>query len=74
MHINAVTDDKTFDIAAAAQKLPPDARRLMAQADITIGGKKLSTAELDAKLSAAGMNTMSRLQLKIALERANLLA
>lgn len=67
MHINAVTDDKTFDIAAAA-------RRLMAQADITIGGKKLSTAELDAKLSAAGMNTMSRLQLKIALERANLLA
>jgi len=65
--------DKTFDIAAAAQKLPPDARRLMAQADITVGAKKLSTAEVDAKLSAAGMPMMARLQLKISLERSGLL-
>jgi len=72
MQIHAVTDTKEFDIAAAAQKLPPDVKRLMAQADITVGAKKLSTAEVDAKL--AGMDTISRLQLKVGLERAGLLA
>jgi hypothetical protein len=73
MNIHAVTDDKTFDIAAAAQKLPPDVKRLAAKADIVIAGKKLNVAEVDAKLAGSGMDAMSRLQLKLGLERAGLL-
>jgi hypothetical protein len=74
MQIHAVTDTKEFDIAAAAQKLQPDARRLMTQADVAVGAKRITVAEIDAKLAASRLTTMERLQLKISLERCGLLA
>jgi hypothetical protein len=68
--INAVATD--LDIKAAVEKLPPNVRRLAAQADLALG--KLTVAQVDAKLAAAPrLTTMDRLQIKIALNRAGLL-
>ncbi len=53
--INAVAD-KEFSIEAAVEKLPPNIRRLMASANLNLGGKKISTAEIDRQLEASSLN------------------
>jgi hypothetical protein len=78
MHINAVTDPATLKIEAAISSLPPNVRRLMTLADINLGGKTISVADIDRKLAASDasdrrMSTIDKLSLKLGLNRAGLL-
>jgi hypothetical protein len=74
MQINAVLDKPKFDIAAAAAKLPPDAKRIAAAAGIKLD-RRLTVSEVDAALRAIPreMTITQKLSFKVALERAGLL-
>jgi hypothetical protein len=73
MHINAVTDTTT-KIEAAIDHLPPNVRRLLASADVNLGGKTISVADIDRKLAASErLSTLDKLALKLGLNRAGLL-
>jgi hypothetical protein len=70
--INAVAD-KEFSIEAAIAKLPLDVQRLSSSAGIAVAGT-LTVAQVDAKLAASQLSTLQKLQLKVGLNRAGLLA
>lgn len=69
--INAVSTDLT--IKTAIEKLPANAVRLMAAADVDLAGKAISVSEIDRKLAASRLSTIEKLQLKIQLNRSGLL-
>ncbi len=71
--IHAVADEAALAIKAAAAKLGPDVKRLMASASVIVDGKKLTVAEVDAKLAGSRLSVTERLTLKIGLTRAGLL-
>jgi hypothetical protein len=71
--LHAVADQQ-FSIEAAIAKLSKPAYRLMAAAGIDVPAKKLTVAEVDAKLAGSHLTLDQRLELKVSLERAGLLA
>jgi hypothetical protein len=73
MNINAVATPE-FDIQAAVAKLPKTAYRLMAAAGVAVPTGKLTVAEVDAKLADSRLTLDQRIELKVSLDRAGLLA
>jgi hypothetical protein len=73
MNIHAVLDKPT-EIAAAAAKLPPDAKRVAASAGLKFD-RRLTVADVDAALRNVPreMTTTQKIAFKVALERAGLL-
>jgi hypothetical protein len=75
MTINAVSTSVPFDIEAA---LAHPAIRLNARLLASIGLErpkaKISMRELEAKMEAANLTTMKRIELKVLLDRVGLLA
>jgi hypothetical protein len=74
MQINAVSSKPEFNIEAAlahpAIKLNA---RLLASIGLERPKAKISRAELESKMEAAGLATMKRLEIKILLDRVGLL-
>ena len=75
MHINAVSTKPEFNIEAALQNpaIKQNAR-LLASIGLERPKARISIRDLEDKMAAANVPTMKRLELKIALERAGLLA
>jgi orotate phosphoribosyltransferase len=66
---------KPASIAAAVDKQLWGLSRVMAQAGVELNSvNKISASALSKKLKAAGIESQRRLEVKIALERAGLLA
>jgi hypothetical protein len=75
MQINAVIDKSTFDVSAAlASREVVAVRSLMAAAGIEQPKGKILLADLDRKLSASRLSIQQRLTIKVALNRAGLIA
>jgi hypothetical protein len=76
MQISAVVDNKpTFDISTALGSREVVAvRSLMTAAGIEQPKTKIRLSDLDAKLSASRLTIQQRLEVKVALNRAGLIA
>jgi hypothetical protein len=75
MQIQAVKDDKTLNIEAAMANPAIRANaRLLAQIGLERPTVRIPIHVLEAKMSDAGLDPKKRIELKIALERAGLLA
>jgi hypothetical protein len=74
--ITANAEESALKIQAAIDNLPSATKRLMAQAGISLNGKKTSVAEVDRLIMAAArpLDPVSRIELKLQLDRAGLLS
>ena len=74
MQISAVIDTKPTAIEAAIQSLSRPILRLMASANVELPKAKIQLAALNHQLSELNLSTLQKLELKIGLTRANLIA
>jgi hypothetical protein len=73
MEIRAVATPD-LKIEAAILSLPPNVKRLLAAADISLAGNTIGVADIDRKLAAASrLSNTDRLTVKVGLNRAGLL-
>jgi hypothetical protein len=61
-------------VSAAIDRQLKSLTRVLAQAGVEIGYGKISASKLSKQIREAGIDTQRRLEVKIALERAGLLA
>jgi hypothetical protein len=72
--LHAVAADPQLSIQATIDALPRFVKRLMAEANVGLAGKRISVAEIDRQLNASGrLSAQDRIALKLSLERAKLL-
>jgi hypothetical protein len=74
MHIQAVKSQPAFDIQAALSSPAVKANaRLLASIGIERPTARISMRDLEAKMEAAKLTTMKRIELKVLLDRVGLL-